>query len=637
MKTLLICSTLSLALLMSGCGSSRSHTSNLGTKIADKPPVEITSDNDNALNQNSINSIPKAGNQTFEMVSDSDTISGKLDATDSDGDKLSFKVVNSPAQGELVLNKDGSFTYKSNSSSTQSDTFTYVVSDDVSSCKPKTVTIRKIAKKITKPQAPSNLTLEAVSSCKIRVGWDDNSDNENGFVIRRDGKLVMVTKEDIEKIDFCSGLKPDTTYNITVSAQNSSGESKAISGEIRTPVLLTVPDAPTNLKVVSVSKNMVRLSWSDNANNEDKYNVFMDGKWIKSVGADSKCIVIDDLEAGSAHTFYVEAKNSIGSSDSNVITVNTKDEVKKSDDQPIQTDENTTSTDENTTTSSDDQNSTASSDDTNTTETNTTDNNSTTISDDNTTDDNNTTENKIPKSYDGPFGDIKTLLQKSKDGEIADVTYISLGDSTRADDPHYNNGEVFDLVSTKLDEYGVNSILQAQAGHSARRWNNYDNSGTLAGYTTWEDTVANIPGDGSTTILNISLGINDARYTGSKEKETILFHLDNADQGISKLLAQKPNTHIILTMPNKMVGKEKNDGKNHDLDYKSKEVYDAYIELAKKYPMIDVMDELFGGEKDMSMYRAADEEEYGEGVGIHLSAKGQKEVGDLILKTILPE
>ncbi len=716
MKNLIAGTTLSLVLILCGCGGDKPSSSSPTEDIpAQNTPSQtsqsISPDAVNSAGQEQINSVPEAEDKSFELGS-SGVVSGKLDATDADGDKLSFKVVNPPANGALVLKSDGSFTYKAKNGSVESDSFTFVVSDDISSCKPKKVTIKRVVKQESIPAAPSNLTLEAVSSCRIRVAWSDNSDNEKGFVIRRNGELVTVTKSNVETIDFCSGLKPATTYKISVSAQNSAGESSAIEGYVTTPKLLTAPEAPSELRAVAVSENMVRLSWSDNADNETAYEIYMDGKWIKSLDADSNCFVVDGLESGSRYTFHVEAKNSIGSTNSNIIVITTKEKKQESsdnrtdetgsdsttqddtqngstndqnsssvsdensttvenetDDNASNSDNNTSTTDQNsdqnsssgdsnTTDDTSEQNSTGStneSGDDNTTtpedsnasqtdngdnnstttpsDTNTTDNNNTT-DETNTTDDSNSTETKTPKSYDGPFGDIKTLLQKAKTGEIDGVTYISVGDSTRANDPHYNNGEIFEIVSTKLDEYGVNSILQAQAGHSARRWNNYEDAGTLAGYPTWEDTVAQIPDDGNTTILNISLGINDARYTGSQEKETILFHLG---QAIDKVLEAKPNTHIILTMPNKMVGKEENDGDNHDLDHESKEVYDAYMELAQNYPMIDVMDELFGGETDMSMYRAADEEEYGEGVGIHLSSKGQKAVADLILKTILPD
>ena len=60
--------------------------------------------------------------------------------TDADGDALTAAVVTGPANGTLVLNADGSFSYTPNSGFTGSDTFTYSASDGTASSEA-TVTI----------------------------------------------------------------------------------------------------------------------------------------------------------------------------------------------------------------------------------------------------------------------------------------------------------------------------------------------------------------------------------------------------------------------------------------------------------------------------------------------------------------
>ncbi len=232
---------------------------------------------------------------------------------------------------------------------------------------------------------------------------------------------------------------------------------------------------------------------------------------------------------------------------------------------------------------------------------------------------------KVAPLFEGPFAQIQQLIQDSKDGLVDDVTYISVGDSTRAIANDYKGGELFLAVQSTLSQYGVKSYLDAVAGHTLRRWNNYDEN-VSTNEPIWKTTVAKIPGDGASTILNLSLGINDARYYGDGgEVERIKFHMN---QALDKVLAQKPQTHIMLTMPEKLIG----------LDSKSVAIKQAYEEVARErgLPLINTMDILFSGGDDLTLYRADDAQEYGENIRVHLSSKGQRFVSDLILSKILP-
>jgi VCBS repeat-containing protein len=56
-------------------------------------------------------------------------LAGTLAATDADGDGLEFSVVDGPANGNVVLNADGTFTYTPNADFNGPDQFTYKVND----------------------------------------------------------------------------------------------------------------------------------------------------------------------------------------------------------------------------------------------------------------------------------------------------------------------------------------------------------------------------------------------------------------------------------------------------------------------------------------------------------------------------
>jgi N-acetylneuraminic acid mutarotase len=95
------------------------------------------------------------------------------------------------------------------------------------------------------PAAPSNAEATALSPSQIRVRWDDNADDENGFgVYRKQGDagtwelIEEVAADETEFID--TGLSANTQYIYRVTAFNDAGES-GFSNEDGS----TTPDTPT--------------------------------------------------------------------------------------------------------------------------------------------------------------------------------------------------------------------------------------------------------------------------------------------------------------------------------------------------------------------------------------------------------
>ncbi len=66
------------------------------------------------------------------------------------------------------------------------------------------------------PKTPSKLKL-VPSTTSVDIYWVDNSDDETGFKIFRDGKLIHITKPSATHFKD-KGLKPSTTYTYTVKA-----------------------------------------------------------------------------------------------------------------------------------------------------------------------------------------------------------------------------------------------------------------------------------------------------------------------------------------------------------------------------------------------------------------------------------
>lgn len=84
------------------------------------------------------------------------------------------------------------------------------------------------------PDAPSNLIGEPVSQNIVSLQWSDNSNNEDGFKIYRDGSIVATVRANSTTYQD-AGLGAGRTYHYVVEAFNVAGESGACSCTAKTP------------------------------------------------------------------------------------------------------------------------------------------------------------------------------------------------------------------------------------------------------------------------------------------------------------------------------------------------------------------------------------------------------------------
>ncbi|AOE86888.1 retention module-containing protein [Pseudomonas sp. TCU-HL1] len=102
--------------------------------------ADTTEPNGNLPEPDATNSAPQG--QNASLSTDEDTpISGQLNATDPDGDALTFTAGDAPRNGTVVINPDGSYTYTPNTNFNGNDSFTAIVSDGKGGTSTITVTI----------------------------------------------------------------------------------------------------------------------------------------------------------------------------------------------------------------------------------------------------------------------------------------------------------------------------------------------------------------------------------------------------------------------------------------------------------------------------------------------------------------
>ena len=177
---------------------------------------------------------------------------------------------------------------------------------------------------------------------------------------------------------------------------------------------------------------------------------------------------------------------------------------------------------------------------------------------------------------------FKKMVIESKNNQLNNVTYICVGDSTRA-----AYGQIiYKTIQNILEPCNVKCFLVAKSGMKAEEFYNETSSPKVsdiwgANPYTWDL----IPGDGSTTLIDICLCINDMSQHTIEEVKGYLTGIAN------KLLAQKPNVLINFTSPNKVSSIDKTSNLNK-----------VYQEIAKlnKYSFIDVLNNCFNVKEDIN-------------------------------------
>ena len=176
--------------------------------------------------------------------------------------------------------------------------------------------------------APSDLSLQTVSSSQVSLSWRDNSSNETGFQLQKKvgtsgtwSALASLGCDTTSAAD--SNLTTGTTCIYRVQAVNADGAS-AWSNEVSTgaapapnlnPALAA---APSNLAATAVTTGSVTLGWTDNSTNENGFSIerLIGTTWTQ-IGwvADNVTTYTDaSLIPGTAYSYRVLAFNGAGNS-----------------------------------------------------------------------------------------------------------------------------------------------------------------------------------------------------------------------------------------------------------------------------------------------------------------------------------
>jgi chitodextrinase len=169
--------------------------------------------------------------------------------------------------------------------------------------------------------APSGLQARAESSTRIRLTWNDESDNETGFEIERwNGReFVRIAATGPGAAGFTDAdLASNTAYRYRVRAVAEYGASE-YAGPVSTKTKNGPPTAPGALVAKAKAGGKIRLTWEDRSNNETEFRlVRKEGaglfKEVAKLDANTRSYTDPGLTPGRTYSYRLRALNRLGSS-----------------------------------------------------------------------------------------------------------------------------------------------------------------------------------------------------------------------------------------------------------------------------------------------------------------------------------
>jgi len=148
------------------------------------------------------------------------------------------------------------------------------------------------------PAAPSNLAAQAISSSAVRVSWSDNSANEMGFNIYRDGACISTVNANVNTFQDMN-LHYATTYTYTIAASNSAGESPQAA-----PASATTLNPSITITIYQVGVFETGESWLRGSPEQYIYIATTDGKTTKEARIPSNNEEYLSLERNQTEAVY---------------------------------------------------------------------------------------------------------------------------------------------------------------------------------------------------------------------------------------------------------------------------------------------------------------------------------------------
>ncbi|WP_353571581.1 LamG-like jellyroll fold domain-containing protein, partial [Candidatus Albibeggiatoa sp. nov. BB20] len=175
---------------------------------------------------------------------------------------------------------------------------------------------------------PGNLSV-IVTADSITLVWED-VEGETGYLVTRESlttrRIRAITEFDLsaDSTTFSdSGFECSQSYDYAVAAVTDTGVSEAATITVEAEACASAPIAPSQLNASAITYATISLTWSDNSDDETKFNISRNGSLAKEVTENSESATIRDLECETTYSFQVTAFNAEGQASSETITATT--------------------------------------------------------------------------------------------------------------------------------------------------------------------------------------------------------------------------------------------------------------------------------------------------------------------------
>jgi hypothetical protein len=145
----------------------------------------------------------------------------------------------------------------------------------------------------TAPEAPQNVQSSDVGTQGFRVTWTHAFDliGIKEYEVYRNGNKIATVKHNAYRF---SGIAPGRNNEIRILAVDHGGNKSSLSTPLQVTTLslnevvdTIAPQVPTNINVSQQTANGFRVTWTASTDNVFTlgYNVYLDGKYVASVGS----------------------------------------------------------------------------------------------------------------------------------------------------------------------------------------------------------------------------------------------------------------------------------------------------------------------------------------------------------------
>ncbi|KAB7666278.1 Ig-like domain-containing protein [Bacillus sp. B1-b2] len=282
------------------------------------------------------NSAPQSKDDTFEITLPKSK-SGNINATDSDNDVLTYKVIQGPQKGTVTLEDNGKWEYIPNSGYTGEDSFTVEISDGKGGTTTSEITIVvKNTSPTTKDESFNTLTTDTLNG-KV-VGKDEENDPLT-YSLEKGPSKGTVTVDENGNWEYKPKTNVTGTDTFTVKITDGKG------GEVVSTITVNLHSKPTapNYEETVVQPNLKtgkitgfdldgnKLSYSEKtAPSNGSLTIDEDtGEWkyipkTNFIGTDSFEVTVSDKdgEATSKVTIKVTTPPTIGNYEESIIQPN---------------------------------------------------------------------------------------------------------------------------------------------------------------------------------------------------------------------------------------------------------------------------------------------------------------------------